>query len=116
FLDFRIGNRLAATRFIQVPALAGLLPEAAALGDLVGDLRVLEVRTLDIAALADLPADVEAGHVAHRERPHREAPLLRRGVDLLRRAAFVDQEHRLLPVFLDHAVADEAVADTRDDR
>ena len=61
------------------------------------------------------PSRCQAGHVAHGEQPHREAPLLRRGVDLLRRAAFVDQEHRLLATSRS-CVADEPVADTRHDR
>jgi hypothetical protein len=63
------------------------------------------------AALADRPADVVAGQVAHAERAHGEAELLDRAVHLLRRGAFVQQEAGLAAVLLDHAVADEAVGD-----
>src|SRR5262249_50463401 len=115
-VHFRVGNRLAVREVVLVPALAGLLPIAAYLADAVGDPRIDHVRALLVAALADVPADVEPGHVAHRERAHRHAPLVGRGVDLLRRAALVDEEERLLAVLLDHAIADEAVAHARDDR
>src|SRR3954469_15461772 len=116
FFNFRIADRLAVPRLVQIPALAGLLAEAAELGDLVADFRVDEVRPFLVAALADLPADVEAGHVAHLERAHRQPPLVRRRVHLLRGAAFVEQEQALLPVLLDHAIADEAVANAGDHR
>ena len=62
---------------------------------------------LDVAALADRPADVVAGQVAHAERAHREAELLDRLVHLLRRGALVQQEAGLAAVLLDHAVADD---------
>ena len=41
--------------------------------------------------LAHAPADVEAGEIAHRERPHREAERRQRAVDLLRQRAFEQQ-------------------------
>src|SRR5690606_6946978 len=109
-IDFRIGNRLAPAGFVAVPALAGLLPEAAELRDAVADAGIDEVGALLVAPLADLPADVEAGQVAHGEGTHGHAPLLHGRVDLLRRAALVQQEQALLEVLLDHPVADEAVA------
>ena len=56
------------------------------------DLRIAQVAGRSPWALADGPADVEAGEVAHAERPHREAELLERLVDLLRRRAFLEQQ------------------------
>ena len=49
------------------------------LADLVGARRVAQLprRVLGAAALADVPADVQPGQVAHRERAHREAEVLR---------------------------------------
>src|SRR5689334_24059131 len=66
-VDLRVRDGFAVAGFVQVPALPGLLPEAAELGHLVADLRVDEVGALLVAALADFPADVEPGHVAHLE-------------------------------------------------
>ena len=45
-------------------------------------------------ALADAPADVEAGQVAHRERPHREAEVGEHLVDLVRQRALQDAASR----------------------
>ena len=101
---------------VAIPARAGLLPEPPLLAEPVGDARPRHLRPLDVAPLADAPADVEAGEVAHPERSHRHAEALERGVDLRGRRAFLDEEHRLAQVVLDHAVADEAVAHARDDR
>jgi hypothetical protein len=101
--------------FVAVPALAGLLPEPPKLHDAVADAAVGQVGLLDVAALPNCVADVHAGHVVHRERPHRHAEPGQRCVHLLRRGAFIDQEQRLPDVLLEHAVADESVADARHD-
>src|SRR5947208_5172689 len=66
-VDLRVDHRNAAARAVAVEALAGLLPEAALLSDEVGDLGVDEIRALLVTALPDLPADVLARHVVHRE-------------------------------------------------
>src|SRR5512135_1263371 len=116
FVHFWIWNRLPVARLVAVPALARLLPVAPLLADAVADPRIDEVGTLGVTALPDFPADVEARHVAHGERSHRQAPVLRRAIDLLRARALVEQEQALLAVFLDHAVADEAVAHPGDHR
>src|SRR6185436_12982081 len=107
--------RVAASRLVPIPAETGLLPEAAELTQPVGDARIDNVRLLDIAALADVPADVVAGEVAHAKRPHRHAEFLKRAVNLGRRRAFLQQEKRLAEILLDHAVPDEAIAYARDD-
>src|SRR5207253_3179824 len=54
------GRRMggAIPRLVVVPTRAGLLAEAAALADEVGRARVRQVRPLDLAPLADRPADV----------------------------------------------------------
>ncbi len=109
-------DRVALAGLVVVPAGAGLLAEAAQLAQLVGAAAVLHVGPLGGAALADRPADVVAGQVAHAERAHGEAEPLDRLVHLLRRAALVQQEAGLAAVLLDHAVADEAVADAGDHR
>ena len=56
------------------------------------------------------PADVEAGEVAHRERPHREAEVVEHAVDVPRHRAFQHQLLRLALALRQHAVADEAGA------
>src|SRR6185503_20127177 len=82
-INLGVGDRLAricpSSGLVSVEALAGLLPEAALLADAVGDLRIHHVRPLLRAPLADLPADVVAGHVVHGERAHRHAELRHRG-------------------------------------
>src|ERR1044072_3723574 len=95
-MDFLSRQRLAAARLVAVEALARLLAEAAELAHAVGAARVHEVGPLAVAALADLPADVVARHVVHRERTHRHAPALQRPVDLLRARAPPDPEAGLL--------------------
>src|SRR5258708_5654641 len=77
FFNFRIRDGLPVAGLVAVPALAGLLPETTELADPVADARIDEVGALLVAPLADLPADVEARHVAHGEPAHREAPFLR---------------------------------------
>src|SRR5690606_24628256 len=67
-----IRNGVALARHVVVPALADLLAEAPLLAQQVGGLAVLEFRVFLITALADRPADVVAGQVAHAERPHGE--------------------------------------------
>jgi hypothetical protein len=106
----RIVQRVALARLVAVPAGAGLLAEAPLLAQAVADARPRHARSLDVAPLADLPADVESREVAHAERPHRHAEALERAVDLGGRGALLDQEHRLAQVVLDHPVADEPVA------
>ena len=110
-LDDRVGQGRAVALLVAVPAGAGLLAEAAALAELVEDFRDAHVawqsRRL---SLADAPAHVVAGHVAHREQAHRQAEFDQDLVDLLRQGAFLDQEVGLLEIAGEHAVADEAVA------
>src|SRR5579883_1161057 len=92
-LDLGIGQRRAASLLIAIPAGIGLLAETALLADLVGQMRVAAIigpaRRL---RLADAPADIVAGHVAHREGPHRHAPILERLVDLPGKCPFFEQE------------------------
>ena len=113
-LDFRIGQRLAVARLVEVPALAGLLAVAAKFAKTVGKFRIADRGLFDIAALADGPADVVAGQIAHAERAHGHAPFLHGLVDLRRRGAFFQQKSGNAAVVLDHAIADEAVADAGD--
>src|SRR5262249_26083884 len=56
-----IRHRRPASGLVLIEARAGLLTEATELADTVGDFRIDEVGTLDVAALADVPADVVAG-------------------------------------------------------
>ena len=66
---------------------------------------------LRVVPLADVPADVVAREIRHAERAHREAELLDGLVDLLRRGALFQQQQCLLRILVDHAIADEAIAD-----
>ena len=115
-IDHRVGQRIATTRRILVPAHSGLLPETSQFAQLVGDLRVHDMRLLDVAAFADVPADVVAGQIAHAKRAHRHPEFLQCAIDLLRRGTFLQQEESLPQVLLDHPVADEAVAHPGYDR
>src|SRR5690606_34724987 len=103
--------RQGVAAFIFVEARAGFLPETAHLAEPVGDGRVaLVLRPQMSLALADAPADVQAGEVAHAEGAHSQAEFLQRAVDLLGARAFLEQETRFPQIAVQHAVADEAVA------
>ena len=56
------------------------------------------------------PADVEAGKIAHGERPHRKAEFGQCAVDLMRQGALEQQALGLDRAGAQHAVADKAVA------
>src|SRR6185503_16363267 len=83
------GLGLARAVGIVIPPRAGLLPEAPHLAELVGQLREAIARPLGIAALAHAPPDVVAGKIADAERTHRKTEGFHRGIDLLRRGAFL---------------------------
>src|SRR5213594_4030584 len=104
-LDVGIGDRRAVAALVAVIAGAGLLAEAPELAEAVGDQGALA------PPLADPPAHVEAGEIAHRERPHRESEIVEHLVHLLRERALEDEPLRLLAALVEHAVADEAIAD-----
>ena len=110
---FGIRNRIALARYIVVPACAGLLAEAALFTQQVSRLAVLHVRLFLVATLANRPADVVTGQIAHTEGAHRHTEFLHGLVDLRGGAAFVQQETTLAAVLLDHAVADKAIAHAR---
>src|SRR5581483_5924007 len=115
-LDRRIGNRVALAGLVAIPAAAGFLPEAAELAQAIGNAGVNHFGMFLVTALADVPADVVAGEIAHAKRSHRHAPLLERAIDLRRGRALFEQEQRLARVMLDHAIADETVAHAGHDR
>src|SRR5476651_1124027 len=116
-LDLGIGDRRAVGQIVLVVARAGLLAEAAELADRIGDVAgVAHVALfLVLLALADAPAHVVAGEVAHGERPHREAVVVDHLVDLLGKGAFLHHVGRLDAARAQHAVADEAFADADKD-
>ena len=100
-------RRFGVARFvIVVEARAGLLAAPALFAQDVADRRAL--RRLG------RPADVEAGKIAHRERPHRHAEVGQHAVDRPWRRAFENELHRLALALGQHPVADEAVADADD--
>src|SRR6185295_9166909 len=104
-LDDRIGDRGALALLVAEVAGARLLAEAPELTDAIGH------RRRDAAPFPDAPADVEAGEVAHGERAHREPEIRQHLVDLVRRRAFQNQLLGLQAALVQHAVADEAIAD-----
>ena len=114
-VDNRVRQRVALAGLIAVPAQTGFLTKAAQLAQFVGDLGVFHVGMLSIAALADVPADVIAGQIAHPERAHCKANLFDRAIHLLWRGAFLKHIQTLTAVLLNHAVTNEAVANTRYD-
>src|SRR5207245_6403917 len=83
-LDGWVGDGVALARLIPVPARAGLLTEPTQLADAVGEARVLDVRLLHVAPLADEPSDVVARQVGHAKGAHRQAPFLQRRIHLPR--------------------------------
>src|SRR5262249_31759326 len=101
--------REARASLVAVVALAGLLPEPPRLHEALENGRPALVPR-QAAAPADRKADVVAGEIAHRERPHGEAETLDDAVDLLGCRALLEQELRFRAVVHEHAVADEAVA------
>ena len=67
------------------------------------------MRFFHVAALTNRVADVQARQIPNGKRAHRHSKPNHRRVDLLRRSAFVHQEHRLAQILLEHAVADKTV-------
>src|SRR6185503_298786 len=104
-LHVRVGDRGAVALLVAEVARAGLLAETAELADAIGD------RRLHALALADAPAHVQAGEVAHRERTHREAEIGEDLVPLVGQRALQDELLGLAPALVEHAIAHEAVAD-----
>src|SRR5256712_1116546 len=96
-LDLGVRDRRAIAPRVAVVARARLLAEAPHLAEPVGDGR------REPLALPDPPADVKAGEVAHRERPHRETEVEEDLVYMLWQGAFAGQSLRLLPGPQDHA-------------
>src|SRR5262245_25794210 len=104
---FHLGVRLrrAVAPLVAVVAGPRLLAEATHLAQAISH------RRLHALALADAPAHVEAGHVAHGEGAHGKAEVVEDLVHLLGQGALQDELLRLAPALVEHAVAHEAVAD-----
>src|SRR5216683_2969262 len=111
----RIGNRVAFSRLISIPTSRGLLSKAPHLAQSIRDDLSLAAWLLGVAALADQPAHVAARKVRHAKRAHRHPEAFHRAVDLRGQRAFLEEELGLPRVLVEHAVADEAVADAGDD-
>src|SRR5262249_21407007 len=103
-LDVGVGNG-GTVSAVLVVARACLLAKAAHLAEAVGDSRLLAT------SLADAPAHIEPGKVTHGKRPHREAEVVEHLVDLVWQRPREQESLRLLATLVQHAVADEAVAD-----
>ena len=84
-LDLGIGHRRARAGLVEIEALPVFWPKRPCLAQRVGD------HGRQAARLAVAPADVEAGEVAHLERPHRPAEIGERLVDLAGRRALEQQ-------------------------
>src|SRR5712691_2900551 len=109
-----IGLGRARAGLVAVPSGGGLLAEAPLLAEPIAHMRVAQVLPARGGlALADAPADIEPRQVLHGERAHGEAEIVDDLVDLLGRRALLDEELRLAEIRVEHAVADEAVAVTR---
>ena len=114
--DLRIRLGRAITLDIAVPAGIGFLPMAAHLDHLVGDFRIAVIGRRSAPLLADSIADVEPGHVPHREGPHWQAKIEDHSVDILGQGAILDLKAGLAGIGMVHAIADDAVANTDQDR
>ena len=114
-LDLGIGRRLARL-VVAIPAGAALLSEPAHRHQPLVDQRPPLARVAEVAErLAHARADVEAGHVVHREHAHRHAEVRQRAVHLRRRRPLLDEELRLVHVREHQPVAHEARAVADDD-
>src|SRR5439155_8101489 len=77
----------------------------------VGDYRLPHSRLVEMFVfLADAPADVEPGQIAHREWTHRHAEIVKRPIDSLGRSAFLDQQLRLAEIGKQHPIAHKSAA------
>ena len=63
-----------------------------------------------LVLLANPPADVQAGQIAHGQRPHRHAVVVQHGVDLFDLGPFLQQELGLALIVVEHAIADKPAA------
>src|SRR5690606_16247184 len=113
-LDLRIALALAV-RAVGVIARARLLPVPAHFDDRIRHAIELCAVWRQRVLLANAIADVEPRHVHQRERSHGKTPGFERAVDIGGRRAFEQHGLRLFEISLDHAIADEAEAHTRDD-
>jgi hypothetical protein len=110
-----LGDDLGDARAVRGRALLVIIVEAGALllaPAALGGERVADV--LDAGGIA-VPADIDAGEIAHLERAHRHAEGDMDLVDLLGRGAFHQHLHRLDLARHQHAIADETVANAGDD-
>src|SRR6185503_10427645 len=95
---FGVRHRLPVVA-VDVPPLAGLLPEAAHLTQRVRDERLAVARFAElIQFLTYAPRDVDPGHVVHREHAHRHAEVSQRAIHLLGRRPVLDEELALIHV------------------
>ena len=113
FDHHRAWNGIALTSLVVVPASTGFLTEAAHLAQKICRFAVLHARALYIAALANSPANVIACQITHAERTHGKTKFFNGFVDLRRCATFFNEEACLTAVLLNHAVANKAIADAR---
>ena len=111
-----VRDSIALASQVVVPAGAGFLAKAAFLAQQISSLAVLHAGFFNGSALADGPADVIAGQVAHAERTHGKTEFLNRPVHLLGGTALIKQETALPTILFDHAVANKTIADTRHNR
>ena len=107
--------RRAVALLVAVPAGAGLLPVAAHFDQPVGDRQLAIVWICRRPPLA-AAADIQPREIADRERPHRIAEIDHHLVDLLRQAAFLQQNDHLGVERRARAVGDEAVGIARHGR
>ena len=107
-LDLRVGRRGAGFRVVDVVAAAVLLAAPAGFAEDLADVAG--------GRLLLVPADVEAGEIAHRERAHREAEVVQDAVHVVILGALQDDALRLLLALEEDPVADEAAADADQDR
>ena len=113
----RVAGVFACLRIVLIETGAGLLAQPAHLGEHVGDTVRARIAALRFGQrLAGFVTDVDTGKIGDAYRPHRHAPCLHRRIDLFRRRALDQAELRFAKVRLQHAVADEAVADAGHDR
>src|SRR5690242_11997620 len=102
------GRRFCGSVFvIVVIAGAGLLAAAIRFAENIADR--FAVRFLLY------PADIETGEIAHRERPHGKAEIVKHAIHVPGHRAFQNHLLRLAATLRQHAVADEARADADED-
>src|SRR5450830_130637 len=100
--------------FIVIPASACFLTETPQLAQQICSFGVGNMWFFYVTTFTDIPTNIIPCQITHTEWSHRKAKFFNSFIDLLRSATFFQQETSLTTVLFNHAITNEAVANTRD--